>query len=143
MSCKNARSIWAVCGTGFLLDVMWGMTLTLVWPNAQRELGFSDKEFGNIWAAFSAGMAVGSFVWGVLVDVIGSLLVWTSLLVTPIILTGLIVWTRSSGGVPWYFSDRWRVWHVSWCPVFLRRYAGDHRIHRVRRRRQRTYRFNQ
>ncbi|KAI9572266.1 major facilitator superfamily domain-containing protein [Boletus coccyginus] len=63
--------IWAICGTGYSLDVMWGTGLSLTWPNVQHEFGFSDKEFGNLWAAFSAGMAVGAFVWGALVDVIG------------------------------------------------------------------------
>ena len=62
-----------ICGTGFLLDVMWAQAFGLVWSSIQHEFGFADKEFGNLFAAFAAGITVGGFVWGVLVDVIGSL----------------------------------------------------------------------
>ncbi|KAG8215101.1 major facilitator superfamily domain-containing protein [Butyriboletus roseoflavus] len=63
--------IWAICGTGFFLDVMWAQAFGLASSNIQREFGFSDKEFGNIAAAFTAGVTAGAFVWGVLVDVVG------------------------------------------------------------------------
>ena len=56
------------------MDILWTESLALVGSCIQRELGFSDKEFGNLFSALFAGMTVGGFVWGVLVDVIGSLL---------------------------------------------------------------------
>ena len=86
ISRRNTRLIWAICGTGFLLDVMWAQAFGLAASNIQREFGFSDQEFGNIAAAFSAGITAGAFVWGVLVDVVGSLPIWTSLLYAPIVL---------------------------------------------------------
>ena len=39
----------------------------------QRELGYSDKEYGNIFSSFSAGMMIGAAVWGLLVDIFGEL----------------------------------------------------------------------
>lgn len=67
------RLIWAICGTGYLLDVMWAQAFGLAIPNLQRELGFSDKQYGNLGSSFSAGITAGAFVWGILVDVIGGL----------------------------------------------------------------------
>ena len=55
------------------MDVMWAVVFGLASSNMQREFGFSDKEYGNLYSAFFAGITVGGFVWGVLVDVIGSL----------------------------------------------------------------------
>lgn len=52
---------------------MWAQAFGLAIPNLQRELGFSDKEYGNLGSSFSAGVTAGAFVWGVLVDVIGRL----------------------------------------------------------------------
>ncbi|KAF8548402.1 MFS general substrate transporter [Imleria badia] len=63
--------IWGLCGTGFFLDVMWAQSFGLVWANIQREFGFSDKDSGNFYVAFTGGAAVGAFTWGVLVDVVG------------------------------------------------------------------------
>ncbi|KAF8128028.1 major facilitator superfamily domain-containing protein [Boletus edulis] len=63
--------IWAVCGTGFFLNSMWTQAYGLVLSSIQREFGFSDKEYGKISAAILAGMAVGGFMWGALVDVVG------------------------------------------------------------------------
>ena len=68
---RNVRCIWAICGTGFWLDVMWAQGLGLVLPNIQREFGYSDKEYGKLFSAFIAGLTAGAFMWGVLVDVIG------------------------------------------------------------------------
>ena len=69
---------------------MWAHTFGLAASNIQREFGFSDKEFGNIAAAFSSGITAGAFVWGVLVDVVGSLPIWISLLCAPMVLRVLI-----------------------------------------------------
>ena len=66
---------------------MWAQAFALVLSSIQHEFGFSDKESGNLFSAFFAGITVGGFVWGILVDVIGSLSI-SSLLDTPIMLTG-------------------------------------------------------
>lgn len=65
---------WAtfvLCGFGYLLDLMWANGISLVAPPLQAEFGFSDEELGNLFVAFSLGLTVGAFVWGLLVDIIG------------------------------------------------------------------------
>lgn len=71
MPCVIARSIWAICGTGYLLDIMWAQAFPLAIANIQRELGFSDKEFGNLGISFVAGLGAGSLMWGTFIDVVG------------------------------------------------------------------------
>lgn len=50
---------------------MWAVSISYAAPNMQRELGYSDKEYGNIFSAFYAGMMSGAVIWGGLVDVMG------------------------------------------------------------------------
>jgi MFS family permease len=64
-------SLWALCGLGYLIDLMWAQAFGLVLSPMQQELGFGDDQTGNLSTAFSAGLTAGAFVWGVLVDVIG------------------------------------------------------------------------
>ena len=66
-----SRCVWAICGTGFWLNVSWYASLTYAAPSMQREFGYSDKEYGNIFSAFSAGLMAGAAVWGILVDITG------------------------------------------------------------------------
>ena len=47
------------------------LTLGLLSPRLQAELGFSDSQIGNIGSSFSAGLTAGAFVWGVAVDIVG------------------------------------------------------------------------
>ena len=77
---KHDRLIWGLCGTGFFLDVMWAQSFGLVLSNIQREFGFSDKEFGNLYPTFAGGAAVGAFTWGILVDVVGALPIFSTCL---------------------------------------------------------------
>jgi MFS family permease len=64
-------SLWALCGFGYLIDLMWAQAFGLVLSPMQQEFGFDDGQSGNLSTAFSAGLTAGAFVWGVLVDVIG------------------------------------------------------------------------
>ena len=50
---------------------MWAQTFSLVTPHIQQELGIVDKAYGDIFSVFSAGLTVGAFMWGILVDIIG------------------------------------------------------------------------
>lgn len=50
---------------------MWAQAFSLVTPRIQQELGVADKDYGDIFSVFSAGLTVGAFTWGVLVDIIG------------------------------------------------------------------------
>jgi hypothetical protein len=67
-----SRCIWAICGTGFWLDVTWFAIFSYAAPSMQRELGYSDEEYGNLFSSFSAGsIMAGAAVWGILVDIMG------------------------------------------------------------------------
>jgi MFS family permease len=50
---------------------MWAQAFGLIMPRAKIELNVSDKHYGDIFSVFSAGLTVGAFTWGILVDVIG------------------------------------------------------------------------
>jgi MFS family permease len=64
-------SIWALCGFGYMIDLMWAQAFGLVLSPIQQEFGFGADETGKLSTAFSIGLTSGAFVWGVLVDVIG------------------------------------------------------------------------
>lgn len=64
-------SIWALCGFGYMIDLMWAQAFGLVLSPIQQELGFGADETGKLSTAFSIGLTGGAFVWGILVDVIG------------------------------------------------------------------------
>lgn len=64
-------SLWALCGLGYLIDLMWAQAFGLALSPMQQELGFGAGQSGNLSTAFSAGMAAGAFIWGLLVDLIG------------------------------------------------------------------------
>ncbi|KAF1838064.1 MFS general substrate transporter [Decorospora gaudefroyi] len=64
-------SIWALCGFGYMIDLMWAQAFGLVLSPIQQELGFGADKTGKLSTAFSIGLTAGAFVWGVLVDVNG------------------------------------------------------------------------
>ncbi|GJE88233.1 MFS general substrate transporter [Phanerochaete sordida] len=63
--------IFFLCGFGYALDLMWAQAFSLVTPRIQQELGVPDEQYGDIFSVFSAGLTVGAFTWGILVDIIG------------------------------------------------------------------------
>ncbi|KAI9673533.1 MAG: hypothetical protein M1829_004040 [Trizodia sp. TS-e1964] len=63
--------IWALCGLGYMLDLLWAQALSLIASPMQQEFGFSDSEFGHVFTSFAAGLTAGAFIWGILVDIIG------------------------------------------------------------------------
>ncbi|KAF2993265.1 hypothetical protein E8E13_001308 [Curvularia kusanoi] len=63
--------VWALCGLGYLIDLMWAQAFGLVLSPLQQELGFGNDETGKLSTAFSVGLTAGAFAWGILVDVIG------------------------------------------------------------------------
>lgn len=63
--------LWALCGLGYMIDLLWAQAFGLVLSPMQQELGFGDDRTGNLSTAFSSGLTAGAFVWGVLVDIIG------------------------------------------------------------------------
>ncbi|GAA5872979.1 hypothetical protein JCM16303_006899 [Sporobolomyces ruberrimus] len=71
---KLGRYQWGIfflCGFGYFLDLCWAQAFGLISGQIQQELGVSDARIGDIFTAFSAGLTVGAFMWGLLVDIIG------------------------------------------------------------------------
>jgi MFS family permease len=64
-------SLWALCGLGYLIDLMWAQAFGLILSPLQQELGFGNHQTGNLSVMFSVGLTTGAFVWGALVDIIG------------------------------------------------------------------------
>lgn len=64
-------NLWFLCGFGYMLDLMLSHAFGLVLGPLGQELGFADSESGNLAVAFSIGLTVGAFVWGILGDIIG------------------------------------------------------------------------
>lgn len=67
-SCGMGRyqwSIWWLCGFGYLIDLLWAQAFGLILGPLQQELGFSGPQSGNISIAFSSGLTIGAFTWGV------------------------------------------------------------------------------
>ncbi|MCJ7608127.1 MFS transporter, partial [Candidatus Bathyarchaeota archaeon] len=66
---KN-RSFYAVCVTGFLLRVEWGVATGFL-PVHVSELGGSPVDVALVFSVFAAIMVPASLLWGVISDVIG------------------------------------------------------------------------
>ncbi|GAA5828576.1 hypothetical protein JCM11251_000860 [Rhodosporidiobolus azoricus] len=72
----NETSFWKLgryqlCGFGYFLDLAWAQIFGLVGGQIQQELGVGNDRIGDLSTAFSAGMTVGAFFWGLAVDIIG------------------------------------------------------------------------
>ncbi|GAA6001454.1 hypothetical protein JCM5350_000050, partial [Sporobolomyces pararoseus] len=63
--------IFFLCSFGYFLDLCWAQAFGLISGQIQQELGIADARIGDIFTAFSAGLTVGAFAWGLLVDIIG------------------------------------------------------------------------
>lgn len=62
---KYQWQIWFLCGFGYLIDLLWAQAFGLVLGPLGQELGFQGNESGNISVAFSSGLTIGAFTWGV------------------------------------------------------------------------------
>lgn len=63
--------LFFVCGSGWLLDLLWAHAFGLAMPAIQQELGFSDVQYGYLSTGFSIGMTLGALSWGILLDIVG------------------------------------------------------------------------
>lgn len=63
--------IWFLCGFGYFLDLAWAQGIGLVASAIYQEMGVPASAYGNIWSLSNAGLAVGAFTFGILVDIIG------------------------------------------------------------------------
>lgn len=71
--------VWCLCGFGYFLDLLWAQAFGLVLSPLQQELGFSNKQSGNISTSFNAGLTAGAFFWGFMSDIVGTVpLPWPS-----------------------------------------------------------------
>ncbi|KAK4704075.1 hypothetical protein P7C70_g2137, partial [Phenoliferia sp. Uapishka_3] len=75
---RYQRIIWLLCGFGYLLDLMWaqafglsGLQFCAVFDKVADALDTLSVASPNIFTAFSTGLTVGAFSWGLLVDIIG------------------------------------------------------------------------
>ncbi|WVQ99983.1 hypothetical protein IAU59_007126 [Kwoniella sp. CBS 9459] len=63
--------IFTLCGLGYFLDLCWAQAFGLVGASIQQELGVPDEQIAHISTAFNAGLCIGAFAWGLLVDIVG------------------------------------------------------------------------
>ncbi len=68
---KYQWCIWFLCGFGYFLDLAWAQGVGLIASAVYQEMGVPAGSYGNIWSCANAGLAVGAFGWGLLVDIIG------------------------------------------------------------------------
>lgn len=46
-------NIWALCGFGYVLDLLWAQAFALVLGPLEQEMGFPDSQSGNIQVCYS------------------------------------------------------------------------------------------
>ncbi|KAG9959781.1 sugar transporter-like protein, partial [Aureobasidium melanogenum] len=63
--------IWFLCGFGYFLDLAWSQGVGLIASAIYQEMNVSPNHQGTIFSCANAGLAVGAFTFGILVDVIG------------------------------------------------------------------------
>lgn len=63
--------IWFLCGFGYFLDLAWSQGVGLAATAIYQEMNVPDGQTGKIYSLANAGLAVGAFSWGILVDIIG------------------------------------------------------------------------
>ncbi|KAI4725111.1 MFS general substrate transporter [Aureobasidium sp. EXF-10728] len=63
--------IWFLCGFGYFLDLAWSQGVGLIASAIYQEMNVPDPRQGDIFACANAGLAIGAFTFGILVDVIG------------------------------------------------------------------------
>ncbi|OAA74050.1 membrane transporter [Cordyceps fumosorosea ARSEF 2679] len=64
--------VWALCGCGYFIDLLWAQAFGLVLSSRQQELGFSNGQSGRIATSFNAGLTAGAFFWGFMADIVGA-----------------------------------------------------------------------
>lgn len=63
--------IWFLCGFGYFLDLAWSQGVGLIATAIYQEMNVPAGDTGKIYSLANAGLAVGAFSWGILVDIIG------------------------------------------------------------------------
>jgi len=68
---KYQWCIWFLTGFGYFLDLAWAQGVGLIASAVYQEMNVPSTSQGNIWSCANAGLAVGAFGWGILVDIVG------------------------------------------------------------------------
>ncbi|BFZ53439.1 hypothetical protein PYCC9005_000462 [Savitreella phatthalungensis] len=68
---RYQRYVFAVCGLGYMLDLLWASSLGLSLPVLTREISVRDSRSGDISSSFSVGLTFGAISWGILIDLVG------------------------------------------------------------------------
>lgn len=68
---KYQICIWFLCGFGYFLDLAWAQGVGLIASAIYQEMNVPPSRYGDIWSLCNAGLAIGAFSFGILVDVIG------------------------------------------------------------------------
>jgi len=63
--------IWFLCGFGYFLDLAWAQGVGLGASAIYQEMGVPDNKTGLIYTCANAGLAIGAFSFGIIVDIIG------------------------------------------------------------------------
>jgi len=63
--------IWFLCGFGYFLDLAWSQGVGLIASAVWQQFGVPDESTADLWSCANAGLAIGAFSWGILVDIIG------------------------------------------------------------------------
>lgn len=67
---KYQICVWFLCGFGYFLDLAWAQGVGLIASAVYQEMNVVSNQ-GTIFACANAGLAIGAFSWGILVDIIG------------------------------------------------------------------------
>jgi MFS family permease len=68
---KYQWCIWFLCGFGYFLDLAWSQGVGLIATAVYQEMNVPDARAGDIWSCANAGLAIGAFSFGIIVDVVG------------------------------------------------------------------------
>lgn len=63
--------IWFLCGFGYFLDLAWAQGVGLIGSAVFQEMGVPDKQQAVLWSCSNAGLAIGAFSFGIIVDIVG------------------------------------------------------------------------
>ena len=68
---KYQICIWFLCGFGYFLDLAWAQGVGLIATAVWQEMDVSAARTADLFSCSNAGLALGAFSWGILIDIIG------------------------------------------------------------------------
>lgn len=93
--------IWFLCGFGYFLDLAWAQGVSLVSTAIYQEMNVPDNKTALLFSLSNAGLAIGSFTFGILVDIIGRRWAFNlTCLITSVFGLLIVISIHSSGKTP-------------------------------------------